>query len=94
MKSRITIEVDFENNNQPMIRVIQDRSSDDVRDKLLKDFAEKLGYASSWLKVKFPAYGPDTALIYTIHPITPEQMEEEAKIMSEQVRVSGQTAAH
>jgi len=93
MTSRITIEVDFENNNQPMIRVIQDRSSDDVRDKLLKYFAEKLGYASTWLKVKFPQYGPENALIYTIHPITPEQLEEEAKIMMEQVRVAG-TPAH
>ena len=43
MKSRITIEVDFETESTPMQPVIQIiyQSSDDVRDKLVKSFLEK-----------------------------------------------------
>jgi len=43
MKSRITIEVDFETESSPMQPVIQIiyQSSDDVRDKLVKSFLEK-----------------------------------------------------
>jgi hypothetical protein len=34
MKSRLTIEVDFENNNRPVIQILK-FESDDVRDRLL-----------------------------------------------------------
>lgn len=43
MKSRISIEVDFENEhhpNQPVIQIIS-RQSDDVRDKLIQQFLQK-----------------------------------------------------
>lgn len=43
MKSRISIEVDFETESTPMQPVIQIlyQSSDDVRDKLVKSFLER-----------------------------------------------------
>jgi hypothetical protein len=41
MKSRITIEIDFENNNEPFIEVLLHKS-DDVRDKIIQAFTEKL----------------------------------------------------
>lgn len=41
MKSRITIEIDFENNNSPYLNILHIHS-DDVRDKLLKNFLEQI----------------------------------------------------
>jgi hypothetical protein len=37
MKSRITIEVDFENGNKPVIQILK-QNSDDVRDNLIQSF--------------------------------------------------------
>ena len=39
MKSRITIEVDFENGNKPVIQILK-QNSDDVRDNLIQSFLE------------------------------------------------------
>jgi len=54
MKSRISIEVDFESEfktNQPVIQIIS-RQSDDVRDKLLKHFLQKF-HGSGLCKIEF-----------------------------------------
>ncbi len=51
MKSRITIEVDFENGNQPVIQIMQG-FSDDVRDSLVKSFLQKLN-GSSFCKIQY-----------------------------------------
>lgn len=86
MTSKITIEMDFETSS-PCIRIVNDTDSDDVRDKLIKFFTEKLGHTSSWCRAKFAQYPPSDRngiLTLFIHPITPAQMEEEAKAMQEQ----------
>jgi hypothetical protein len=62
MKSRITIEVDFDNGNVPVI-IIQEKFSDDIRDKLLFSFLEK-GKGEGGLVLHdlghFTTYGEET----------------------------------
>lgn len=91
MKSRITIEVDFENGNEPVIQIVS-RNSDDVRDNLIKAFYQKLG-SSSWCKIWFAQdivnhddYNEGFKRIF-ISPIPERELGEEAKIMTEQHRV-------
>lgn len=50
MKSRITIDVDYE--NQPIIK-IEYLESEDVRDKLVKRFLESFGYDSIYCTHNF-----------------------------------------
>jgi hypothetical protein len=89
MKSRITIEVDFENGNQPVIQILQTSDSTDVRDKLLSAFCQQFG-GSSWCTIKWVSQAPDNpnqnTFFNRIHitPIRPEQFKEQAKIMLEQ----------
>jgi len=81
MKSKITIEVDFDN-GQPYIKVLESKNSDDVRDKLITFFRQRLQSESSWCYVGF--YGEDGGTDFTkwtIHPITPEQIPEHIKRM-------------
>jgi hypothetical protein len=85
MTSRITIEVDFDNNNQPYIQILHPVDSDDVRDKLIKQFLQKLGHTSSWLKIRWSERHREGEARVIIEPITPNQLAEESKIMIEQV---------
>lgn len=94
MKSRITVEIDYENNNQPVIQIIS-KNSDDVRDGLIKAFYQKLG-GSSWLKIRFNGGQFDPTLatddernFYRIFitPIPEEELGKEAVIMAEQYRL-------
>lgn len=81
MTSKITIEVDFDTTT-PYIRVLHDRLSDDVRDKLLTQFIHKLGLTSKWCKIRFDNVGLNGVPLFTISPITPEEMKEEAELMA------------
>jgi hypothetical protein len=92
MKSRITIEVDFDN-GQPYIKVINDKTSDDVRDKLISFFQERLGYTSSWCKIVYPGYASSGPTQFRIEPIRPHQLKGELEAMSEQVRLLEQFPA-
>lgn len=92
MKSRITIELDFGNNNTPVIQILHS-DSDDVRDKLISNFAEMLG-GSSWCQIKWldsanidsRALGlPDRIHITPIHPA---KFKEQAALMLEQDRLN------
>ncbi len=87
MKSRITIEVDFENANEPVIQILQN-SSDDVRDNLIKQFLEGKGHLSRWLKIQFQGNRTDGGAAYTdvnkiyhISVIKPKDIPEEIKLM-------------
>jgi len=84
MKSKITIEVNFDD-GQPYIRVIEDRESDDVRDKLIKFFRQRLGSTSSWCSVKFPQYNEN---VWEIHPIRPDMLPEQAAIINDQAALN------
>lgn len=94
MKSRITIEVDFNNGNIPVIQIIQ-AASDDVRDKLIQSFTQCLG-GSSWCQIKWVGGGNplvekdghfDFSRIF-ITPIGHSQLKEQAEIMLEQFRIN------
>ncbi len=79
MKSKITIEVDFDQNNTPYIRLLVDKNSDDVRDKLLRAFLEKLGYESVFGKIVCKSDAPTEENVqrWGIYPIPAEKIEEE-----------------
>ncbi len=62
MLSKITIEVDFDNQNTPVLQIIS-RTSDDVRDKLLKNFIEILG-GNQWCKIECQGTMPETSVNY------------------------------
>lgn len=83
MLSRISVEVDFNNNNRPVIQV-HERESDDVRDRLISAVFEKLGHHSRWFRVEFihNTMHPDGAgAIWHLIPISPEEYDEEIKLM-------------
>jgi hypothetical protein len=88
MKSRITIEVDFDNGNEPVIQILS-RNSDDVRDNLIRSFYQKLG-SSSWCRIVFrqdeinPVYPELDFKRIFITPIPQEDLKKEAEIMLEQ----------
>lgn len=79
MKSRITIEVDFEENNQPVI-IVNLQKTDDVRDKLLHSFLDKFGHQRAWCKVHYmgEVFGGKS---YKIIPIEPKDHSEEGSLM-------------
>lgn len=96
MKSRITVEIDYDNNNQPIIQILS-RNSDDVRDGLIKSFYQSL-QGSSWCKIVFKQYVPDETMVTVggyvegfkrifISPIPEDNLKIEADIMLEQHRV-------
>jgi hypothetical protein len=92
MKSRISIEVDFENGNQPVIQILQ-TNSDDVRDKLLSNFCQQFG-GSSWCTIKWVSQAPDkdnvNAFYNRIHiaPVSQSDFLKEAAIMVDQDRLN------
>ena len=82
MKSRITIEIDFDNGNQPIIQILQ-QDSDDVRDKLISSFLEQFGGSSSWCKIKWMGGSSNTDLTSVfkrihISPIKKEDLIDQA----------------
>jgi len=91
MKSRITIEVDFNNANEPVIQIMS-RASDDIRDNLIKAFYQRLG-GSSWCKIRFEEHYDDRSdpvqsfKRILITPIPDEKLREEGEVMLEQARV-------
>lgn len=94
MKSRITIEVDFDNDNEPVIQIISPAESDDVRDKLIQNFLGRLGYTSSWLKLVFSQRHRDGEARIVITAIPPEQLKTEAEIMSKQAELIDSNIEH
>jgi len=88
MKSKITIEVDFENGNRPVIQVLS-RQSDDVRDNLISSFLQSLGHTSRWAAFKYkgeqgvsyPGSETNNAHCWIITPLTPAELPEEIKLM-------------
>lgn len=92
MKSRITVEVDFDNNNSPILQILLNKNSDDLRDKMLAHFTEQVG-GSSWLQIKWAEQQgglPDDAQRIVIRPIKADQFKEQAEIMLEQHRLNSQ----
>lgn len=86
MKSRITIEVDFDNGNQPVIEILQ-CTSDDVRDKLVQSFTQQFG-GSSWCNIRWLGSTDIGYQVIRITPIKSSQFKEQAKIMLEQAELN------
>jgi hypothetical protein len=83
MKSRITIDVDFDNQHLPVIK-IQSEFSHDVRDNLLKSFLHSFRHTSRWCTIQYLGHsgiGEDIGHRYQIVPITPDQLADEIKLM-------------
>ncbi len=87
MKSRIAIEVDFENSNLPIIQIVS-QESEDVRDKLVKSFLQSLQHCSRWTTITFVgnnlSYKPDggaDSWTWKITPVTPDRLESEIQLM-------------
>ena len=84
MKSRISIEIDFDNGNEPFLQVLS-RNSDDVRDKLISQFIENLGYDSTWCKIQYDNEFSDEngrCKRWKIKPIGDKQVLTESALMS------------
>lgn len=79
MKSRITIEVDFDNGNEPVI-VLNHQKSDDVRDKLLSSFIEKFEHQRAWCQVHYMGERLNGTQ-FNIIPIQPKDFVEQGKLM-------------
>jgi hypothetical protein len=74
MKSRITIEIDHD--NQPIIKINYEPSGD-VRDALVKRFMESFGGASCWATFLFDNAGYEANnRVATIRPIHPTELPE------------------
>lgn len=88
MKSRITIEVDFENSNTPIIQIYY-KQSDDIRDNLIHSFLQSF-CGSSWCNVRWQTHHIDHEFpennfqrVY-ITPIKSGELAQQAKVMAEQ----------
>lgn len=90
MKSRITIEVDFNDNNLPVIQILS-CNSDDVRDNLIKSFLQSLQHTSRWCSIhyignmgKWNAFKnneQDDVHKWVIRPVTIKEIPHEIKLM-------------
>jgi len=83
MKSRITIEVDFEKGNRPFLQVLR-RQSSDVRDSLISQFIQDLGHDSTWCSIQYDNEFEDEigkVQRWKIKPITRNQLTDELKLM-------------
>lgn len=83
MLSRFSAEIDFENQNRPVIQIYE-KDSDDVRDKILSVVFEKLGHHSRWFRAEFKHNTIDEkgqGAIWHLVPISPDEYEEEIKLM-------------
>lgn len=82
MKGRITVEIDFENGNRPVIQLLHSPDSDDVRDKLINNFLETMRQ-SHWCRFEF-INGNHSFNRYYISAIPLQKVKEQAIEMHEQ----------
>lgn len=83
MRSKITIEVDFENNNRPVLQILS-RNSDDVRDRLISSFIQGLNHTSRWCTIAYMGNfeeGQEQTHRWHIVPIKPSELETESNLM-------------
>lgn len=90
MKSRITIEVNFDEGNLPVIQVLS-QSSDDVRDKLIQSFLQSLQHTSRWCKILYKNEIESAGHIWHIIPIRPNEINQEMELMGAILRSSETT---
>lgn len=73
MKSRVTMEFDFDS-NEPYLKVVEELSPD-LRDQMFKRFREMFGYESNLCRVDFTTHAnnEDGKVVYTIKPLKTSQ---------------------
>jgi hypothetical protein len=81
MESRISIAIDFDNSNRPVIKIIQ-KKSEDVRDSLLSNFINFLDHTSRsrWMRLEY-VHEQDGNVTWQIVPIATTELPEEVKLM-------------
>lgn len=80
MKSKLTIDLDFD--NQPVIR-IDYVPSEDVRDKMVKRFLESFGSSSVWARLEYRINPTlQEGSLSTLRPVFPEELEKNGKEIS------------
>lgn len=83
MLSRITVEIDYCNNGRPYFRIIENATSDDLRDKAITEFRRTFHLQSQWCVVDFGQVQMDGTIQWNIHPVPPEELDEAAYKMLE-----------
>jgi len=86
MESKISISVDFQNSNRPVIRIFQ-KQSDDVRDSLVNNFINHLDHTSisRWVRLEYlgeKSGGHSWQLV----PITTNELKQEAELIDAMLR--------
>lgn len=89
MDSKISIELDFDKGNLPVIQVLH-KTSDDVRDGIVGNFIQHLDHTSisRWLSIQYKFKRSDGAQIWHIAPISSsiDELEKEANLMLAMVK--------
>lgn len=84
MKSRVTIEIDFEF-GKPYFKVVADMESEDLRDQAVREFRQALGFDSNWARVRFHDQYKAGQKLFTIEPIAPSDLTQEVEMMTKAV---------
>lgn len=89
MESRISIEVDFDNGNRPVIQILH-RESDDTRDSLISHFLQSRAHLSRWITIQYKG-DKNGSPYYHLHPVTPADLPSEIKLMQVLMAETGNT---
>lgn len=75
MKS--TIKIDMDHARNPILKIELVRQSDDLRDRMLREFFDELGYNSNLARIEFmPQTEINSSQTIHISPIKPGQLQE------------------
>jgi len=80
MNSRITIELDLDNNNESYIKV-KSAFSDDLRDKILRNFIEAFGHQNGWMRFEYTGTDELDNKYYRISNIRKYDLSSQADLM-------------
>lgn len=81
MLSKVTVEIDYNNQGRPYFRVMENATSDDLKDKAVTQFRRVFNFKSLWCKVDFGQVQMDGTIQWNIHPIPPEELAPHASAM-------------
>lgn len=88
MKSRITIEVDFENDNISVIQVLRANSTEDTRDSLIHNFFERQREVFRWCRLEYRGETLGGGSRYFIIPLTAKELPHELNLMNAMIKTS------
>lgn len=92
MNSKITIELSLEDgSNEPYIK-IKSAYSDDLRDKLLRNFIEAFGHQNGWMRFEYTGTDELENRYYRISNIKKYDLSEQANLMKLMAKEEGREA--